>query len=96
MNLKEQITEEITKKLSNKFDDIIIEGLKLKGFEFDNENDLRNFIKQNCSCEDNLSIQQRVYFVNGIPFLLHNYEIIIEPITEKTTLTANYGTYRYL
>ena len=99
MNLQEQITEEINEKLSNEFDKILIEGLRLKGFEFDNENDLHNFIKNNCRCEDYLAKQQRVYFVNDIPFLLHNYEIIIEPITQENNgikMSANYGTYKYL
>ena len=94
-----RLEKQITEKLSNQIDNIIIEGLKMKGFEFENENDLHDFIKQKCSCEDDLAKQQRVYFVNDIPFLLHNYEIVIEPITKENNgikISANYGTYKYL
>jgi len=99
MNIQSEIIEMLAEKLSNRIDNIVIEGLRLKGFEFDNENDLHNFIKENCKSDDNLSVQQRIYFVKDIPFLLHNYEVIIEPITEKNNkfkITANYGTYTYL
>jgi hypothetical protein len=99
MDIQSEIINEAIKGLSNEFDNIVIEGLRLKGFEFDNQNDLHNFIKGNCKCEDNSQLQQRVYLVKDIPFLLHNYEIIIEPITEKNNkfeINANYGTYKYL
>jgi hypothetical protein len=99
MGIESEINEILAEKLSNEFDKIFIEGLRLKGFEFDNQNDLHNFIKENCKAYDYPHLKERVYFVKDIPFLFHNYEVIIEPITEKNNkfkITANYGTYTYL
>jgi len=96
MNIQEQITNEITQNLSNKFDEIILEGLKLKGFEFENRYEIEAFIKLNCRCEDNIQHQQKIFYVKNIPFLLHNYEVVYEPITEPFKISANCGYYKFL
>lgn len=80
-------------------EDYMIEGLKRKGFEFENRLELENFIKNNCRCEDTPHIKERVYFANNIPFFLHKYEIeITNPITldGEVKVSANYGSYAYL
>lgn len=99
MDIQEQINREITQNLCNKFDEIILEGLKLKGFTFDNRYKSEEFIKLNCRCEDNIQFQQKIFYVNEIPFLLHNYEVIFEPITEynnEIKINANWGSYKFL
>lgn len=98
---KNSIIDSAVKKASNelikKFDDLIIEGLKRKGFEFNNKSDLIDFTIQNVRCEDNVDLQEKIYYVNDIPFFLHVYKIDFNPtITEPFVFTASYGSYRFL
>jgi len=90
----------ISSQLNKQLEDLIIEGLKRKGFDFENQMELENFIKSNCRCEYRIDIKQRKYFVNDIPFLLHCYEIEMDlnPITTdgEVKMYANYGSYAYL
>ena len=86
-------------QLNKQLEDYMIEGLKRKGFDFENRIELENFIKSNCRCEDNIDFKERIYYVNDIPFFLHKYEVIQEPITEYNNgvrISANYGSYAYL
>lgn len=87
-------------KLNKQLEYYIIEGLKRKGFEFENRMELENFIRSNCRCEDRPDIKQRTYFANDIPFFLHCYEIVIDlnPITtdREVKMSVNYGSYVYL
>jgi hypothetical protein len=97
--MEKELNLMIINSLNNKLDDLFVEGLKRKGFEFSNKIELMEFIKSNCRCEDNIVLQQRTYFVNDIPFFLHCYEFIFEPITEDNNgikMNANYGRYVYL
>jgi len=99
MNIQEQITKEITQNLSNKFDELILDGLALKGFFFEDIKEAEEFIKLNCRCEDNIQFQQKIFYVNEIPFLLHNYEVIFEPITNINNgikMNANWGSYKFI
>ena len=86
--------------LNSKLETFVIEGLKRKGFEFNNKFELFNFLKQRCRREDNTHLKQRIYFVDDKPFFLHDYNIEMDltPIIEdgKTTLRASYGSFAYL
>ena len=95
-----EVIGRLSSQLNNKLEDLWIEGLKRKGFEFKNRMELENFIKSNCRCEDRTDIKQRTYFVNDIPFFLHCYEIEMDLKPIKTDkefkMSANYGRYAYL
>ena len=90
----------LSSQLNNQLEDYMIEGLKRKGFEFENRMELENFIKSSCRCEDREDIKQRTYFANDIPFFLHCYKIEMDlnPITtdREVKMSANYGSYAYL
>lgn len=99
MDIKENITSNLVNDLSNKFDSLLIEGLKRKGFIFSSKEDILSFVKENCRCEDFKEREERVYYVNDNPFLLHNYKIdipVIEQINDNITIRANYGSYSFL
>jgi len=88
---------DLTKTLNNKLDEILIEGLKEKGFEFDNRHDLIEFIQYRCSCEDMPDKKERVYYVDDKPFLLHNYESSFQfEGGETNKITGTYGSYALL
>ena len=99
MSKENQITNYIINYLVNKLDNIIVEGLKLKGFKFKNKNELETFIKTRCRRTDNIKLKEHIYYVDNIPFLLHNYEVIYEPITvedKEIKINANFGKYSFL
>lgn len=92
----QEIYNELNKKLKNYF----IEGLKRKGFEFKNEIESESFIKERCRAEDNIDLKEKVYYVDNIPFFLHNYNtdpIEMPLITDRECkISASLGTYAYL
>lgn len=96
----ESVIAGISSQLNKQLEYYMIEGLKRKGFEFENRMELENFIKSNCRCEDRADIKQRIYFVNDIPFFLHCYEIDMYLNQFQTDrefkMSANYGHYAYL
>lgn len=97
-NIQEEATNSLVNRLAKKFESLIIDGLKLKGFDFSTKEELEHFIKQHCRCEDNIQQKERVYYVYDIPFFLHKYESEYIPDYRSigTTITANYGSYRFL
>ncbi|SEC46839.1 hypothetical protein SAMN04489761_3077 [Tenacibaculum sp. MAR_2009_124] len=86
--------------LNKQLDDSVIEGLKRKGFEFKHHFELEAFIKERCRCEDNTELKERVYYVDNIPFFLHNYksEIITDPSRtgDPNMIVGELGTFAYL
>ena len=90
----------LSNDLNKKLEDYVIEGLKMKGFEFKHKIELEEFVKERCRCEDNIDLKQKIYYVDNIPFFLHNYKsepLQMPPITDgEYKLTANLGTYAYL
>lgn len=86
--------------LNRQLEESVIEGLKRKGFEFKHPLELEKFVKERCRCEDNVYLKERVYYVDDIPFFLHNYksEIITNPkITgDPYNVVGELGTFAYL
>jgi hypothetical protein len=85
--------------LNRQLEDSVIEGLKRKGFEFKHKLELETFVKERCRCEDNVDLKERVYYVDNIPFFLHNYKSeMTNPITFDwdVKMCTNYGFYAYL
>lgn len=100
MKTIEELNKAITENLANKFDEIFIEALKRKGFEFDSKQKLFDFIKENIVCIDNSIIEQKTYKVKNIPFFIHNYKADFDLSKlhrdKESTITATYGTYEFI
>lgn len=99
MNIQDRVIDIITDSLKQKLECLIIEGLKRKGFEFENEIELEKFIKKRCKKKDLTELKKHIYYVDEIPFLAHYYEVIIEPDTEINNtikFNANYGSFAFL
>lgn len=95
-----EIQEMITNDLKSQMEIKLIEGLKKKGFEFETRYELDRFVKTRCRCEDNVEAEQRIYYVDNIPFFLFNYhfEIASKLIVEDrmTSINATHGYYSFL
>jgi len=70
-NTQEKIIYQITNGLVSKLESLIIEGLKLKGFEFNNQLELETFVKERCRRTDNIEFEEHIYYVDDTPFFLH-------------------------
>lgn len=98
-SLVASVTSELISGLHKKLEDFVIEGLKRKGFEFENKSELEDFFRKRVTRTDNIEFKEHLYYVDDVAFFLHNYEIIYEPITEDNNgikISANYGSYAYL
>lgn len=71
--LTDLVSKKIHESLKDELDSYFIKGLKRKGFFFNNVLELETFIKERCRCVDNFYLKQRIYYVDDIQFLLHNY-----------------------
>lgn len=100
ISVESSIVTEISNKLVEKFDALMVEGLKRKGYEFTSRHDLENFIRESVRCVDNNATKQRTYLVNDVPFFLHCYEVwdLQQEILDNgnSIMTATYGSFTYL
>lgn len=99
MDIQKLVIENLVDGLANKFDELLIDGLKRKGFEFDTIESTLDFVKENCRCVDYKEKEQRIYFVNDVPFMLHSYKIEMSEIdmsNNEFKINASYGSYAYL
>jgi hypothetical protein len=97
-NMMEEITKKVVVDLNFQFDNMIIEGLKRKGFEFLNKFQCEDFIRKRCKiCEDEKS-KERVFYVDDTPFLveINSYKLpLVEEKDGNFKVTAS-EIYKYL
>jgi len=100
MGEEEKLNLEVCNKINSKIEATFIEGLKIKGFEFESEKDLFSFVKENCKCVDSPHLSERVYYVNEIPFLVHYYKITMDfkysDNIENNPFIEDFGSYSFL
>lgn len=86
--------------LAKQMDDVFIEGLRLKGFEFMGRHEVETFVRKRCRCEDNIELKQRMYYVDDAPFLFYDYSMGAELKWEQTKrqvmVSADFGRYRFV
>jgi len=94
------IHSQIAEKMQKSFEDVFIEGLKRKGYLFDNKFELEEFVKEKCTVEIRDDINEKTYTVDGVPFLVHKEEINVVPnfIDDERGMTVicDYGQYKFL
>jgi len=100
-NVDTFLRKEFIKKTIKSFDNLIIEGLKRKGYEFKNHLELTKFIKERCKCTDNILTNEKVYYVDDTPFFLHKYKNDFEinnPIENdnSVTMSIDFGEYAFI
>jgi len=96
-DLEKSILDNIKSKLTKKLDDLIIQGLKLKGFEFKNQIELQDFVKEKCKTIEAKDSSYTIYLVNDIPFLFHYKPETFPQITfEGTEIKSDLGEFSFL
>lgn len=99
MEIQDFIEKKLLKNLDNKFNNIFITGLALKGFFFGDMQEVEEFAKLACRCEDNYQEEKKIYFVNDVPFLIYFYGMTDVEFTDdfdQISITASCGSYAYL
>lgn len=97
--IEEEIINKMSLELACNLENLIINGLKLKGFEFENKIELEEFIKTRCRRTDNIDFEEHTYYVDNMPFFFHKYRAELSPIIEhgnEIKLYYNFGSYKYL
>lgn len=95
------VIDKIQNELLSKIDNTIIEGLRLKGHDFETRKDAEKFITNHCRREDRPDQNIMVYYAFDKPFMIHKYETILKMpsinLDEKqTTVTASLGEYCFV
>jgi len=94
----EEIYHKMLREMLTQVDNVIIEGLKRKGFTFLTRRDLNYFIELRCTCEDFPHKKLKVFLVDDEPFLHHWYESDAQVKQDEfgeTYVTLTHGSYKY-
>lgn len=93
-------TKQLVVNANDGIDKLITEGLIRKGYHFENRLDLLDFIRISCRCEDNKGENEKIFFVNNVPFLLYRYNNSPNMETVQTAsgwkVTIDMGEYCFL
>jgi hypothetical protein len=92
--MEEHLTQLMQEKATNVLDEIITEGLRLKGFVFDNKFELASFIVDNCRAYS--KGDTTTYLVCNDPFLAYRKENSITISEDPLTVHSTLGEYKYL
>ncbi len=75
-NYEQKLQERIIDGYFKKIDELIIEGLKRKGYIFESREERRDFLKRHGESFNSIDIKSTTYFIKKEPFLeIYNEEI---------------------
>jgi hypothetical protein len=98
-NIEEQIVLKTIEQMRTKLEELVVEGLRLKGFDFERREELLSFIKINCRLEQTQQ-GESIYYINDIPFLLYIYKMELPEVeldvNNQLVIKADYGSYSFL
>lgn len=94
------LQEKMIADLVDQLDNMFIKALERKGFHFSRRDYMIEFIKQRCTCVDNQQTKEKVYYVDDVPFLYHDYntnmDFNISNEERKTTMSAIVGSFSFI
>lgn len=98
ISLQNEIINRAIEEFDTEFKQIIIKGLKIKGYTFNSEIELLVFVSINCKVIDNNNTKQKTFYVNDTPFMIYDYKIEVNNFfnDKEIKITANYGKYLFV
>lgn len=98
LEMQNRISEAIVNSMNIKLEEHIIEGLRRKGFVFEDRKTLIEFISKRCSSKQTICVNETIYLVDEIPFFVHSYktEVDFTKSTEKIGVLVSYGSFNYI
>ncbi|CAB4147578.1 hypothetical protein UFOVP514_36 [uncultured Caudovirales phage] len=92
-SIQDKLMDGLLNQYQNKINNLFKEGLKIKGFEFENESDYLSFISINCRGFSKGN--ETTYYVNNIPFFFY-----VTPVFDYNFDISNpsldFGKYSFL
>jgi len=89
--MKEHLINTVVTRTNERLEDLFVEGLRRKGFEFKDKKELGDFVSKHCRCEHTPT--NSIYFLNNIPFM-SKYEM--PTIYEGSRTATISGSYTFL
>lgn len=65
------------KRLANEANLYLVEGLKLKGFSFEDDLDVIKFVSSRCVVTVDEATNMATYYVDGVPFLARDFRFAV-------------------
>ena len=97
MSIFHEINKQLIEQLESKIDSLIVQGLSLKGYDFNSREEIIDFISKNCTCKDNVDAGIRIYCVNEVPFFEHRYKTECSSFLENVNeFKITIGDYKFL
>ena len=90
--------EEAVQLMNDELDEVIVKGLKRKGFEFNSMKELSEFIKERGRIEVAADSENKTYYIDEIPFLIcipnadHSFNFAVD----YSTINYTIGQFSYL
>lgn len=96
MELENDLVSKIVDKINQRREDLLIEGLKLKGYDFKiGSKEFYEFLKENVSREG--SFESETYYLNNVPFLEMSTNTVIDnPMNEGSLYYKQLTTHKFL
>lgn len=95
MSIQEQLNKDVLRNFKKKFKVLIENGLKVRGYRFKTNEELRYFIQTRCRAVRKEN--EVIYYVDGMPFLIFWENVQLDFNTENGgTFIMEYGEYKFI
>ena len=94
--IQQKLVNKIVTQHNEQLDHITKIALHKKGFDFDTKDQLTQFVKKRCTCEDYIHSRVRKYYIDNQPFLLYNYKVNVHVTDDPYIVKAQTGYYKFL
>ena len=95
MTIQEQLNKDVLTNFKKKFKVLIENGLKVRGYRFKTNEELKYFIQTRCKAERKEN--QVIYYVDGIPFFVFEEKVEIDFNPAKgCTFVMEFGEFKFM
>ena len=95
MGIQEQLNKDVLTNFKKKFKVLIENGLKVRGYRFKTNEELRYFIQTRCKAIRNGS--EVVYYVDGMPFFVFQEKVELDFDPSKgCTFVMEFGEFKFM
>ena len=95
MSIQEQINKDVLRNFKKKFKVLIENGLKVRGYRFKTNEELRYFIQTRCRAVRKEN--EVIYYVDGMPFFVFQEKVEIDFNPAKgCTFVMEFGEFKFM
>ena len=93
MSIQEQLNKDVLRNFKKKFKVLIENGLKMRGYTFKTNEELRDFIQKNCRAERKGN--EVKYYVGNDVFLIFQENVELDFRPSEVAFIIEYGKIRF-